>query len=124
VNGDSNIFIGASGTDGSGTIRIGGTFQTSTFIAGIFGGSVIAGLPVLVDDVGRLGTVNSSRRFKFDIADMGEASSGVMRLRPGHLPLQGRDRRRARIQSSTGSSPRKWPKSTATWWCTMRTVRR
>ncbi|MFN7978675.1 MAG: tail fiber domain-containing protein, partial [Vicinamibacterales bacterium] len=31
---------------------------------------------------GQLGTVNSSRRFKEDIQDMGEASSGLMRLRP------------------------------------------
>ena len=39
-------------------------------------------IPVMVDSAGQLGTVSSSRRFKFDIADMGDASSGLMRLRP------------------------------------------
>jgi len=29
-----------------------------------------------------VGTINSSRRFKEDISDMGAASSGLMRLRP------------------------------------------
>jgi hypothetical protein len=81
--GSSNILIGASGTDGSGTIRIGST-QTSTFIAGIFGvtTTVADAIPVVVNSVGQLGTVSSSRRFKFDVADMGDASSGLMRLRP------------------------------------------
>jgi len=37
---------------------------------------------VVIDSSGQLGTVNSSRRFKEDIHDMGEASSGLLRLRP------------------------------------------
>jgi hypothetical protein len=37
---------------------------------------------VLIDSAGQLGTMNSSRRFKWDIKDMGDASAGLMSLRP------------------------------------------
>jgi hypothetical protein len=37
---------------------------------------------VVIDSNGQLGTVSSSRRFKEDIQDMGDASSGLLRLRP------------------------------------------
>jgi Chaperone of endosialidase len=37
---------------------------------------------VLIDSNGQLGTTNSSRRYKEDIRDMGDASSGLMKLRP------------------------------------------
>jgi hypothetical protein len=69
----------------NGVIRIGtsGT-QGSFFAAGISG--VTTGLnnavPVVIDSNGQLGTISSSRRFKEDIHDMGEASEGLMRLRP------------------------------------------
>ncbi|MGA3213066.1 MAG: tail fiber domain-containing protein [Terriglobales bacterium] len=82
----NNIEIGnvGSSTD-SGAIRIGSpAIQTSFFAAGIYGvssGSNSA-IPVLVDSSGQLVTVSSSRRFKEDIQDMGDASSGLMRLRP------------------------------------------
>ena len=78
----NNIDIGNSGliTD-SGTIRIGQIYQTSAFIAGIFGSSASGGVPVLVNSSGQLGTMSSSRRYKEDIADMGDATSGLMRLR-------------------------------------------
>ena len=82
--GSNNVFIGSSGIAGDNdTIRLGGT-HTHTFVAGIRGVTtgVADGIPVLVDSAGQLGTVSSSRRFKFDIADMGDASSGLMRLRP------------------------------------------
>jgi hypothetical protein len=36
----------------------------------------------VIDSAGQLGTLNSSRRFKEDIADMDAASGGLMRLRP------------------------------------------
>ncbi len=39
-------------------------------------------IAVVVDSAGQLGTVSSSRRVKDDIADMGEASSTLMKLRP------------------------------------------
>ncbi len=85
-SGSNNIDIGNQGaTLDSGAIRIGtaGT-QTSAFIAGIYGAatSVNNAVPVLIDSNGNLGTVSSSRRYKEDIQDMGEASAGLMRLRP------------------------------------------
>jgi len=84
TTGGNNIDIGNLGIAGeANTIRIGGT-QTATFVAGIRGittGSATA-IPVLIDTNGQLGTVSSSRRFKDDLADMGEASSTLMKLRP------------------------------------------
>jgi hypothetical protein len=82
----NNIEIGSAGASAdSGTIRIGtsGT-QTSFFAAGIYGvssGSNSA-IPLLVDSSGQLVTVSSSRRYKEDIQDMGDASRDLMRLRP------------------------------------------
>ena len=83
---NANIYIGNPGaaTDGA-TIRLGnpGT-QTSLFAAGVRGvttGSNDA-VAVVIDSHGQLGTVNSSSRFKEDIQDMGDASRGLMRLRP------------------------------------------
>jgi hypothetical protein len=81
----NNIEIGNTAATGdSGVIRIGtaGT-QTKTFVAGVrgvtTGGTAVS---VVVDLNGQLGTISSSRRFKKDIQDMGEASSGLLRLRP------------------------------------------
>ena len=37
---------------------------------------------VVIDSNGQQGTISSSRRYKEDIADMGQASSGLLRLRP------------------------------------------
>jgi Chaperone of endosialidase len=86
TNGSNNIDVANYGaaTD-NGVVRIGisGT-QTSFFAAGIRGvttGSNDA-VPVMIDSNGQLGTVSSSRRFKQDIQDMGDASQGLMRLRP------------------------------------------
>jgi hypothetical protein len=81
----NNIHIGSEGSSGdSGTIRIGtsGT-QTSFFGAGISGVNVGSAVPVMIDSAtGQLGTVSSSRRFKEDIQDMGDASRDLLRLRP------------------------------------------
>jgi hypothetical protein len=82
----NNIEIGNAGvTAESGTIRIGTQFtQTRFFAAGIVGvptGNNNA-VPVLIDSAGQFGVVNSSRRFKEDIQDMGDASQRLMRLRP------------------------------------------
>jgi hypothetical protein len=81
----NNIHIGNQGTaTDNGTIRIGtpGT-QTSAFIAGIYGSMTgLAGVPVVVDSNGNLGTVSSGRRYKENIQDMGDSSDGVLRLRP------------------------------------------
>jgi hypothetical protein len=82
----NNIHIGHDGfAADSGTIRIGDSvFQTSFFAAGIRGVMTATNdaIPVVVDSAGQLGTVSSSRRYKEDIQDMGDASSGLMRLRP------------------------------------------
>jgi hypothetical protein len=82
----NNIEMGNQGTLGeSGTIRIGTPVtQTRFFAAGIAGvqtGNNDA-VPVLIDSAGQFGVVNSSRRFKEDIQDMGEASERLMQLRP------------------------------------------
>jgi hypothetical protein len=87
----NNIHIGNLGLAGdgaaanSGVIRIGtaGT-QTSFFMAGVSGVPTGLGgpVPVLIDANGQLGTMSSSQRFKEDIQDMGDSSSGLMRLRP------------------------------------------
>jgi len=84
TTGNFNIYIGSQvyGSAGeSNVIRI-GSGQTQTYIAGIWGASVGTGSAVYVNSYGRLGTVTSSRRFKQDIKDMGEASSRLMSLRP------------------------------------------
>jgi hypothetical protein len=81
-----NIEIGSTGTTSDiGTIRIGsvGT-QSSFFVAGVRGVATAENnaVPVVIDSNGQLGTVSSSRRFKTDIRDMGDASGDLMRLRP------------------------------------------
>jgi trimeric autotransporter adhesin len=70
------IWIGTEGT------------QTITKIAGIYGEAInTPNLLVCIDGTGRRGTGNcrstpSSRRFKEQIADMGDASSKLLQLRP------------------------------------------
>ena len=80
----NDIYIGNSGIAGeSDTIRIGyiGTIKAAA-IAGIYGSASASGVEVLVNAAGQLGTTTSSRRFKHQIADMGEASDVLMKLRP------------------------------------------
>jgi len=65
-------------------MRIGGSQQTRAFIAGIRGvatGNANA-LPVLIDSLGQLGTINSSRRFKKEIKPMEQASEAILSLNP------------------------------------------
>ncbi len=98
--GSNNVYIGNSGSSSgeSSAIRIGGDVglgygpQTATYIAGIYDSTATPTPPfqaVCVDPNGTLfGTtpltncVVSSRRFKDQIADMGDASSKVLELRP------------------------------------------
>ena len=80
----NNIYVGNSGIAGeSNTIRIGfiGS-MTAAYIAGISGEASPNGVDVLVNGAGQLGTVTSSRRFKHQIADMGDESDVLMKLRP------------------------------------------
>jgi hypothetical protein len=82
--GSHNIYIGNSGaTNESNTIRIGtaGT-QTKTFIAGIRDVTLGGALPVLIDAVGQLGTMSSSRRFKKEIQPMDKTSEVILALKP------------------------------------------
>ena len=86
VIGSNNIEIGNQGGSGdNGAIRIGtAETHTSAWIAGIYGASTgnPDAVPVLVDSNGQLGIQSSSRRYKEDIQDMGDVSSGVLMLRP------------------------------------------
>ena len=93
----NNIYIGRSVAIDSGTIAIGtqGT-QTNTYLAGVYGTTLVDGILVCVDSSGRLGTydsastgdncgsgpIRSSRRFKEQITDMGDSSSKLLQLRP------------------------------------------
>jgi hypothetical protein len=81
-----NIDIGNPGQVGdSGTIRIGDPNtpdQGPTYITGIFTETIFGGTPVVVNSNGGLAVAGSSRRYKEDIQDMGDASRGLMDLRP------------------------------------------
>jgi len=81
--GDDNIFIGYPGVAGDNhTIHI-GTYnsQYSFFAEGIYQSS-INDRQVFINSAGQLGTLISSRAYKDEIRDMGDASDGLMRLRP------------------------------------------
>ena len=86
TTGDNNIVIGHLGvTAEANTIRIGTNgLQTRALVAGIRGATTgqANAIAVLIDSNGQLGTVSSSRRAKFDIEGMGNATNGLMRLRP------------------------------------------
>ena len=80
--GDYNIDIGNNGVAGEAqTIRI-GNIQTSTYIAGIYQSTVPAGIPVIVDSKGHLGTTTSSARFKDGIKPMDKSSEAILALKP------------------------------------------
>ena len=84
TTGEYNIAIGNMGVaDEWLTTRIGSN-QTRAFIAGIRGTTTDAAdaVAVVIDSNGQLGTVSSSRRYKQDIAAMGDASARLMQLRP------------------------------------------
>jgi len=85
TTGSNNIYVDNVGVAAeSDTIRIGTVdTHTRTFIVGISGVTAAGtAVPVLIDTKGQLGTISSSRRFKEEIRDMGEASSSIMQLRP------------------------------------------
>ncbi len=86
ASGSDNIHIGNPALiSESNTIRIGtGGTHTKFFVAGVR--NVTTGqanaLPVMIDGVAQLGTVSSSARVKRQIADVGDDSSAIFRLRP------------------------------------------
>jgi hypothetical protein len=78
----NNIDIGDTGVAGeANTIRIGGTAQTVTYIAGIIGAK-ITGSEVLITPSGQLGTKASAERYKTAIASMASDSEKLQQLRP------------------------------------------
>jgi Chaperone of endosialidase len=84
---NNNIIIGSPGRFGDDSvIRIGddnsSTPSSAAFISGINGKTSASGTAVFVNADGLLGTLTSSLRFKQDVEDMGDASAGLMRLRP------------------------------------------
>ncbi len=84
VTGYNNIEIGNVGVNtDSNVIRIGTAGQqVSAYIAGITGVWTGSSSAVYVNANGQLGTVQSSRRYKEDIRDIGTASDALMQLRP------------------------------------------
>lgn len=85
TTGNFNIDIGNPGLAGeSNTIRIGNNQHTRTFITGIRGvttGNANA-IPVLIDSLGQIGTLSSSRRFKKEIKPIEKASEAILALEP------------------------------------------
>jgi hypothetical protein len=81
-----NIYIGDAGVaTESNTTRIGHPgISTAAFLSGVRGAAtgVADAIPVVIDSAGQLGTISSSVRFKEQIEDMGEASEGLLKLRP------------------------------------------
>jgi hypothetical protein len=84
TTGSNNIDIGNFGfEDDSGKIRIGTSGRhKGTYIAGIRGITVPAGIPVIVAEDGQLGTMTSSARFKDEIKPMDKASEAILALKP------------------------------------------
>jgi Chaperone of endosialidase len=89
-SGDFNLYVGYNVANDinaeSNTIRVGDSVGTYNrfFVGAVRGVTTGAAnaIGVLIDGNGQLGTINSSRRYKEDIRDMGNASSGLMKLRP------------------------------------------
>jgi hypothetical protein len=84
VGGSNNIEIGAMGKPSDeGDIRIGTKgVHTAVHIAGIYGRTVPNGVAVVTDNLGHLGTVTSSARFKEAIKPMDKASEAILALQP------------------------------------------
>ncbi len=88
VSGSLNVYLGSRGYSAaeSSTIRIGDSQSHGrAFVAGIRGVTTGLGdaVGVVIDSAGQLGTVSSSRRTKFDIADLAPAATEALhRLRP------------------------------------------
>jgi hypothetical protein len=84
TTGSNNIAIGAGGVAAeANTIRLGKSgIQQATYIAGISGKTVAAGVSVVINGSGLLGTVVSSARFKEAIKPMDKASEAILALKP------------------------------------------
>jgi hypothetical protein len=84
--GSNNIHIGNVGAGNeSGTVRIGDSNQTKTFIAGINGVNQGSPTAVFINTLtGQLGTTppSSSRKYKTEVKPMDTASEAVLALKP------------------------------------------
>ena len=87
--GNGNTFVGSSAgfsvSTASNIICIGSAganVSNACFIGNIFGNGTPAGVPVLISENGRLGTLISSKRFKEDIQPMDKASEDLFSLKP------------------------------------------
>jgi hypothetical protein len=76
ITGSNNIYIGADAAAAgeSNVTRIGGIRGATTGVADA--------IAVLIDSTGQLGTINSTRRVKHNIADMNNESAAIYNLRP------------------------------------------
>jgi hypothetical protein len=83
TSGFSNMYLGNEGVASENqTIRLGsGSVHTRMFVAGVLN-SGVTGSAVLISGTGQLGIATSSARFKEDVANMGDASSALFKLRP------------------------------------------
>lgn len=86
VSGANNLYLGNEGLANEGaTIRIGsGLLHNRIFLGATrgFTTGVNNAVPVVIDSLGQLGTISSSRRTKEDIRDLGGVGLVVQRLRP------------------------------------------
>ena len=84
TTGNNNLTLSNTGqASDNGVTRIGTTGkQVATFVAGINGVNISAGVAVYIDKSGQLGTITSSRRFKNEIKTMGNVSDKLLKLRP------------------------------------------
>jgi hypothetical protein len=91
TTGVGNMYLGYLAGVGRGTVTESNTVRIAdsgvynrVFLGAIRGVTtgVSNAVAVVIDGDGQLGTVNSSRRYKEDIQDMGDTSSGLMKLRP------------------------------------------
>jgi Chaperone of endosialidase len=83
TSGNDNVYLNNDGVASeSNTMRLGGIHISNTHIAGIYENSSAAGVAVLVNSSGKLGTTTSSRRYKEQIVDMEAESDVLLKLRP------------------------------------------
>jgi hypothetical protein len=86
--GDNNVYISNAGQPSeSGAMRIGNSFQTATYISGIYT-TQVTGSAVYVTSSGQLGVLASSERFKTDVSSMGRTTSRLQQLRPVTFQLK------------------------------------
>ena len=71
----SNVICIGSNVDGA-------NVSNSCFIGNIFGQTNVSGVAVFIDEIGKLGTLTSSLRFKDEIKTMDKASEALFALKP------------------------------------------